>query len=213
MKSIDEMSLSEIKAAAEAAELAAQEPVEQTVYRRTVGGKEFTASSETELGDLVAQAAEELIAANKPAPVVKAERTADEEFVLAQEMASNPSKAFSKLLLETTGLTPEAFKQQVQATQAQENNAAAELFVEQHPDYLANSHNGAVLQSAMKKKGFEGRITVADIKAAYTECRDAGLLEERPAPVDPYALPLATLKNLANNTNIQEPEAGDGWNF
>jgi hypothetical protein len=61
-KDVSEMSLQEIRDAAEQAEREAAEPAEETIYKRTVGGKEFTASSETELGDLIANAAEELIA-------------------------------------------------------------------------------------------------------------------------------------------------------
>jgi hypothetical protein len=189
-KDVSEMSLQEIRDAAEQAEIAAQEPAEETVYRRVVGGKEFTAASETELGDLIAHAAEELIAERaKNIPAPKTERTADEEFVLAQEFASSPTKAFDKMLLDRTGLSPADFRKQVQVSRDQDNSAAAELFVEQHKEYLANGHNGAVLQSAMQKKGLEGkRITIADIKTVYEECRDAGLLEERPVPLSAGAI-------------------------
>ena len=102
------------------------------------------------------------------------------------------------MLLDRTGLSPADFRKQVAVTRDQDNSAAAELFVEQCPEYLAIPRNGAVLQSAMQKKGLEGkRITVADIKTVYEECRDAGLLEERPVPVDPYSIPLESLRNLA----------------
>jgi hypothetical protein len=207
---LNQLSLQEIR---ELADVEANAEPEEQIFKRVVGGQEFSASSILELNDLIADAAEELLAENaktRPAPV-EAEETDDSRFVESQLWASSPDKAFESRFLKTTGMSSKDFKKQIALTVERESATAAEMFVEQTPAYLAIPANGAVLQSLLKKQEFEGkRLTVADITKAYEECRNGGLLQERE---DPFKLSLSDLKARANQTPVVNDEAGDSWDF
>lgn len=195
--SFDEMSLAELKEAAEAAERAAAEPTE-TVYRRVVGGVEYTSDSLEGLMDVVAAAAETVqqeVAKSKPAPAAPSERTPDEEFVRSQELQTSPTKTVRQIVAEEIGVPVGDVKSRMAKLAEYEANAAAEQFVAATPDYFATPRNGALIQKAMQEANMP--CTVDNIRTVYTSLRDKGLLVERPAEIDPYAIDLETLKNLA----------------
>jgi hypothetical protein len=208
-RELDQMSLQEIKDLAEQEqeqEQANAQP-EDVVYTRTIGGVQYSSDSLEGLMDVVAAAAEATEAANKPAPA-PAERTADEKFVLAQEFAASPSKAWDRMLLEKTGLTPSQFKAQVAATVDQENNACAEAFVASTPEFLANPTNGKILTDHLAKTGFGvgKKISVSNLRAAYEACK--GLLQERPAEFDPWGSTLEELKAKTLGRPVQDFDEG-----
>jgi hypothetical protein len=203
IKDVSEMSLQEIRDAAEAAELAAAEPEAETIYTRTVAGKVYSAPSLEELMDVVANVAAEARAAiPAPAPVEDKPLTPDEEFILAQEFASSPSKSFEKMLQRTTGMSAKDFKQKVQSARETEANMAAETFVAQTPEYNAIPANGTRLQESMRAQNLE--CTVENIRKTYEDLKSKGLMVEKPEPVDPYSIPLESLRNLAmGNTDTE----------
>jgi DNA segregation ATPase FtsK/SpoIIIE-like protein len=197
MKDVSEMSLQEIREAAEAAERAAAEPEAETVYRRTVKDPDgverlYESHSMEGLVDaIVADRAEHQPTEIKP----PAARTGDEEFILAQEFATTPSKAFEKMLAETTGAPVSDLKSRMAKLAQYEANESAEQFVASHPEYYATPVNGARIQKAMQEANMPA--TLENITKVYESLRDKNLLVERPPEIDPYAIPLESLRNLA----------------
>lgn len=111
----------------------------------------------------------------------------------------------------TFGMPVVKVKDRLQKLAAFEANSAAENFVAATPDYYPVPKNGLLIQNAMAAGNME--CTVENIRKIYESLRDKGLLVQRPPEINPYDLDLETLKNLANNTEIHTPEAGDGWDF
>jgi hypothetical protein len=199
-------SLQELRDAADYA-AANPEPDEDVQYTRTVGGQVFTADSETELGDLVAAAAEELIAnaANVTPPAPK-ERTADEEFVRAQELQANPTKIFKQMAAEEFGVPVGELKDRLQKLAEYEASQAAEQYVESTPDYYPVQKNGSRIQAAMREGNIP--VTVANIAKTVKELDAKGLIEHRPAEFDPWGSTLEELKARTLGLPVQDSEVG-----
>jgi hypothetical protein len=177
----DNMSLSQLKELAEAQALEANPEPEETVYRRTVtnfDGTESTyegADMESLLDAVIQGRAEHQPA---PAPVPK-ELTADEEFVLAQEMASSPSKAFRKLVTSEFGAPVADVKARLQKLAEYEANQSAETYVASTPvtEFFPCPANGKRVQESMRAAGLE--ITVANISATVKALDAKGLSNTR----------------------------------
>jgi hypothetical protein len=210
----NKLSLAELKQRAQDAELAAQEPEPETIFQRTVKDPDgveriYQGDSQESLLDAVVEGR----AVHQPQPVeIKPkELTADEEFCLAQEFATSPSKAFKKMAAETFGVPIADVKSRLQKLAEYEQNESAQVYVDSHPDFYPTPKNGKAVTDAMKAANLP--ITVANIAATVELLEKQGALIHRPEPIDPYGIDLETLKNLANNTEIHTPEAGDGWDF
>jgi hypothetical protein len=123
-----------------------------------------------------------------------AKDAADTEYVIGQEMLTNPTSGFKKMFKETTGVDIETFKtkwgrvealetaQRVQAIEDRKN-AAASQFLAAHPEFVANDKNGPRLERAVNllvaeanSKNQEPDFS-AILEAAYTDLSESGLLE------------------------------------
>jgi hypothetical protein len=205
---LNSMSLQELRAEADYA-AANPEPDEDVQYTRTVAGQVFTAGSETELGDMVAAAAEELIAnaaKNNPAPARK-ERTADEEFCRAQDLQVNPTKIFKQMAAEEFGVPVGELKDRLQRLAEYESSQAAEEYVNTHPEFYPHPTSGARIQAAMREGNIP--VTVDNIAKTVNSLREKGLLVERPAEFDPFSASLQALKSRANGL----PLVDDSFDF
>jgi hypothetical protein len=204
----DGMSLSQIRELAEAQEQAAAEPAE-VVYTRTVTNPDGTESTyegadmESLLDNVIAGRA-----AHQPAPTPAPPRepTADEEFVLAQEMASSPSKTFRKLVSSELGADVKDVKVRLAKLAEYEANAAAQDYVDQHPEYHAIPRNGKRIQDAMREANLP--ITLSNIEKTVAELDSKGLIEHKPPVFNPHTASLETLKAVANN---QPQSEGVDW--
>ena len=221
---VEAAKVAEAAEAAEAAKVAAAAEEEvDTVYQRRIdlgdgsGIQVFQGSTLEELTDKLVEA--QMNATKKireqqkrleelaPKPVVKRERTADEEFVLAQEFASTPSKAFEKMFLETVGMPMSDFKTKLEKVEAfdraQSANQAAEQFVALHPEYYAIPRNGTRIQNYMKTYNMPG--TVDNITKAYEDLKASNLLEAKPVVPDPVEV--AKAAELATAAKVAEAAA------
>ena len=166
--------------------------VDDVVYRREIdlgdgsGVQVFEAPSMEELVDKLATAQvnatkkiRELSAAKKTP--TQNEPNAEEEWVLAQELATNPSLAFDKLFQKKLGRTPaEVQKGLERLAEIDRQNAeleAANAFVAAHPDYVPTPKNGARIEKWLKVEGMEG--TPENIEKAYQDLSESGLLETK----------------------------------
>lgn len=187
---------------------------EKTVFRREIdlgdgsGVQVFQADSLEELVDKLAEAqknatkkireqADRLKKIETEKAKVAAEEkqlTEDEEFVLAQELMSNPSQAIKKAFKQITGYDITEFKTvaeraqaweaaQTQQMELQKQNDAATGFINAHPEYVANATNGARLQKALnlmiaetKNQGQEVDYPTL-LEQAYRDLSESGLLE------------------------------------
>lgn len=209
-----------------------EEPAE-TIYERRIdlgdgsGVQVFRGHSLDELVDKLATAQEnatrkirELSKQAKkeePKPEAVKELTADQEFLLAQEFMSNPSKALGKAFREAYGYDPADFRKvqarlaEYDAERAQQNEAkkqdeAVALFLSGHPEYLPNPKNGARFQKAVSMLIFDeqraGRQPdyASLLETAYKDLSESGLLEVKPE--EPRDEP----KPEARAERIAEPE-------
>ncbi len=174
------------------------EEEEETIYQRRIdlgdgaGVQVFQAPSLEELVDKLVVAQENATKKirqqqeeiNKNRPMVK-ERSADEEFVISQELMSKPTAAFQKLFQETVGMPISEFKTSVEAVKAfnqgKAADDAAQKFVDMTPDYYATPANGKKLQGYLK--AYNLPATLENITKAYSELHSDNLLVVKPAPV------------------------------
>lgn len=128
---------------------------------------------EAELRDLRARAAE------KPKP---REISADDEYVIAQEMAKTPTVAFRKMFKDLTGYEVEDFGDMKRAADAmrtaQQTNGAINTFIATHPDYEdagdIGVKNGAVMRMKLAELGLPA--TSENLSKAYSHLKQSGLL-------------------------------------
>ena len=127
------------------------------------------------------------MAASNPRGPQKKERTAEEEFMLSQEFMTKPSKAFEKMFQESVGMPISEFKSTADAVKAFNSgrvaDAAAEKFIEITPDYFPNKSNGTKVQNYLKTYNLPA--TIENLTRAYTDLKDSGLLQSKPAPQTP----------------------------
>lgn len=173
------------------AEPAGDEPA--TVYRYEIdlgdgGGKQvFEGETYEDLIEKLGKAQEhatrkirELSAQKKAdptptAPVVNEE----EEFVLSQELMVNPTKAVEKVFEKLVGKPLSAFKNDMQRLEAferaQRETENAKSFVQSHPEYVADKHNGNLMENYLRTFNMEG--SPENIEKAFTALSERGLLK------------------------------------
>lgn len=128
---------------------------------------------ETELRSLRARVAE---------PPKPKEVSADDEYVIAQEMAKTPTVAFRKVFKQLTGYEIEDFADVKKAADAvnaaKQSNVAISTFTATHPDYEddgeAGVRNGAVMR--MKLAEMRLPVTSENLSKAYSHLKQSGLL-------------------------------------
>jgi hypothetical protein len=202
---LNSMSLQELRAEADYA-AANPEPVEETVFQRSVtdpDGVERVYHGDTPedlIDAIVAGRSEHL-------PVVQApvrERTPDEEFVRAQELASNPTKTFKEMAAEQFGVPVGEVKERLQRLAEYESSQAAEEYVNTHPDCYPHPTSGARIQAAMREGNIP--VTVDNIAKTVNSLREKGLLVERPAEFDPFTATLQELKARTLGLPVQDTD-------
>jgi hypothetical protein len=110
------------------------------------------------------------------------ELSPDDEYVIAQELQKNPSKAFRRMFKDFTGCEPEEFTSVKQAydafKQGQNTSQAIETFVATHPDYedagSTGEKNGALMRMKLKEMGLPP--TSENLSKAYSHLKQGGLL-------------------------------------
>lgn len=111
------------------------------------------------------------------------ERTADEEFVLSQELMTKPTKAFEKLFQETTGFKIGDFKSTLERATAYNDAQTAEQsavdFVSRTPDFYANPANGERMKAYLKT--YQLAPSVDNWTKAFHDLSNSGLLQVKPA--------------------------------
>lgn len=128
---------------------------------------------ETELRTLRARVAE---------PPKPKEISADDEYVIAQEMTKTPTVAFRKMFKQLTGYEIEDFgdvkKTADAVTAAQQTNTAIGTFIATHPDYEDAGDIGVRNGAVMRMKLAEMRLpaTSENLSKAYLALKQSGLL-------------------------------------
>jgi hypothetical protein len=149
-------------------------------------GKEiFRASNREELLELLVESkkhaskkireqAEEL----RKLKVVTEEPTvsADEEFVYSQELMTNPTVAFKKLVEKSFGLpfadVKAALSASQQMTEKDRRNTVMQNFLTTHPEYEDSVKNAKLFQKWMGNE-----FTTESFEKAYLDLKESGLLE------------------------------------
>jgi 23S rRNA pseudoU1915 N3-methylase RlmH len=105
--------------------------------------------------------------------------TADEEFVLSQQLNKEPSKALDEYFRRRTGFEmaelAEMKRQADKMTTAESTNHALAVFLATHPDFVDGTWNSAAMKLAIRGKA----ITTENLHEAYLDLKDSGLLELR----------------------------------
>lgn len=169
-------------------------PVEKKVYETVIdledgsGVQVFRATTQEELIEKLVTAQKNAskkireLNARLPRQENKPERNADEEFGLAQEFMTTPSKAFQKLFKDTVGMPIEEFKTKIDRVNAFEAAQAREQagrdFVAQTPEYFPSVKNGTRISNFLKTYQLEP--TPENMTKAFTELNESGLLEAKP---------------------------------
>ena len=167
---------------------------EPKLFRRVIdigdgaGPEIFEASTLEELIDKIADAKghatkkirsqeEELRKLRPTKEELEKEPSADEEFILSQEMLQHPTKAISKMFKNLTGYDIKDFatvKQRMDAVdQKKAADEAATAFIVTHPDFVDSPKNGKLINYALKG----APVTPETLHKAYLELKDGGLLE------------------------------------
>jgi hypothetical protein len=110
--------------------------------------------------------------------------SADDEFLVSQELSTNPTKAFRKLFESEVGMTFEDFTAKLQQADslAKEKavHDAAQKFLSAHPDYVNNEANGGRLDKYVQFQGLD-MSNPDDLETAYNDLMSSGLLETKKA--------------------------------
>lgn len=170
------------------------EAVDEVIYRREIdlgdgsGTQVFEAPSMEELVDKLAIAQanatrkiRELSASKSTQQPKNSQEPTEEDWLLAQELATNPTAAFDKLFQKRFGKTPEEIQKSLarveQFEREEAGRAAAKAFVDAHPDYVPTPKNGARIEKWLRVEGLEG--TPENIEKAFKDLSESGLLETK----------------------------------
>lgn len=110
------------------------------------------------------------------------EISADDEYVIAQELAKTPTVAFRKMFKEMTGYEIEDLAEMKKTSDAvkasQQTNAALGTFLATHPDYEDEGDTGKRNGDIMRMKLAEMRLPVTseNLHKAYLQLKAGGLL-------------------------------------
>lgn len=109
--------------------------------------------------------------------------SADNEFVLSQELLNKPSATLRRQFEDMVGMPIDSFKSKLQKVEAFEKAQSAEEasreFVQSHEEYYASPGNGKRMSAYLTRMGLEW--TVANMEQAFTELQADGLLAPKPA--------------------------------
>lgn len=121
-------------------------------------------------------------AAPKPEPKKKyepKELTEEEQFMLVQELQTDPAKAYSKLMEATVGANPEEIRNRLQrlAELEEERLGAIEIqkFISATPDYVQSQKNSDAVMKYMQDNGFA--MTKENLETAWEELKFAALVD------------------------------------
>lgn len=181
----------ETKAAASTADIElpadeAEEVPEQFVYKKEIdlgdgsGIQVFTGKGSTAL-EALEELTEKLAEAQRHATKkihelnsrVKAEdtRTAqqktDDEYVIAQRLQKEPSRAIRDVVSEVIAEREVAQQQSL---------AAQQMFVDSHPDYVQDTDNGKRMSAEVRRLGYN-EFTDESLEKAYQSLKASGLLK------------------------------------
>lgn len=204
---------------------------EQVVYRRVIdigdgsGQEVFEAPTMEELLDKICTAKEHASKKIREQQIklreVEQEQeqfSADDEFVISQELMSRPTDAIKKLFRKMTGYDITEFKsvaersKALEASQAQQNETqrqeqASAAFMQAHPEYVANEANGKRLVREINSLIGEAKAAGREVdystvlEQAYTGLKNDGLIQTKsddvqdltvkakPQPVTPTPAP------------------------
>ncbi len=190
----EEQKVEEPAKAAEVTPAVEDEP-EEVVYRREIdlgdgaGVQVFEGGSYDELIDKLANAQLHAtrkireLSAVKKAEAAKEELTPEQEFLLAQELTSKPSKVLKSVFESMVGMPIEEFKKKQAKLEQLESNQSSEQaaveFVNATPDYFANPRNGERMTRYLQTYKMER--TTENFKKAFADLSGSGLLEAKPA--------------------------------
>lgn len=172
------------------------EEVDEVVYRRVIdlgdgsGVQVFEAPSAEELIEKLATAQEnatrkirELSQAKQTPAEQPKERTAEEEWLLSQELLSSPSKTVEKLFEQVVGMPIKTFKTKVERLnafeQAQAEEQAARDFMAKHPEFHPSPANAKKIEKYVRTYGLDG-TKPESIEQAFMDLNESGLLEVKP---------------------------------
>lgn len=108
--------------------------------------------------------------------------TADEQYVLAQRLMTEPHTVIEEILTKRLNEDPR-IKAAEQVTQEKKFAAVTAQWTSANPEYFGNEVNGNRMMREMQRNGISGVPTLSDIDAAYQSLKADGLLQVRPAPV------------------------------
>lgn len=124
----------------------------------------------------------------KAVEVQKAALTADERFVLAQRMQTEPDLVLDEAIEKRLASDPRIKAAEELATQNKRMRVTQD-WVAANPEYLDNPANGNRVWKEMRFNGVGDIPTAADIDKAYQALKAEGLLQARPAEVVPVTTP------------------------
>jgi hypothetical protein len=175
-----------------------EEQTEEIVYRRVIdlgdgsGTQVFEGESPEDLIEKLAnaqvhatrkireQAAELKAKANPPA---EPQSDPADDFLLAQEMLTSPTKAMQKAFEKMTGMKLEDFKNSQERLNAfqrgQEEFQAGKQFADSHPDFYGSEKNAKRIEKWLRVEGLSA--TTENIEKAYSDLSESGLLEAKPS--------------------------------
>lgn len=175
-----------------------------TIYRKEIDNGNgsvdvYEAESLEELVDKLAagklnanKKIQEFIAEKKAAGAKAAQITADDEYVVGEQLKKNPKQTMKQIVLET--LTE-------QQAAIQRSNDAQSHFVATHPDYIANPENGARMTRWIQTNGHT-EITTDGLEKAYQDLKASGLLSLKPAGAGDVADDATADKNQTDSPDV-----------
>lgn len=131
----------------------------------------------------IRQQQEQISKVTKPAT----QRSADEEFLLAQQLLSEPTKAIQQAFQDMVGVPISEFKSTLDAAKAfsteQKAETARTQFIEANPDYFPDRANGTRIEKLLNTYGLP--YTADNLTKVYKELQQDGLMKVKPttAPV------------------------------
>lgn len=187
-----EVETAETQEQTEETEVEQSDEPDEVVYRREIdlgdgsGVQVFEAPSVEELVDKLAVAQanatrkiRELTSAKKQEAAP--ELSADEEWVIAQELATKPLEAFEKLFEKKLGRKPAELQKDLDDLAAfrreEAERKSAKEFVDAHPDYVPTPKNGARIEKWLRVEGLAA--TPENIEKAFQDLSESGLLESK----------------------------------
>lgn len=120
----------------------------------------------------------------KEVVTAKAALTADERYVLAQRLQTEPDLVLDEAVTRRINSDPRILAAEEFTTQ-QKRQAAATAWLAANPDFHDTNSNGARMWKEMASNGVSGVPTAADMDKAFRSLQADGLLQTKPAGAPP----------------------------